>query len=386
MTEFDFDELDKAVNSLMGGMKAAKISDGSDPAKTLTINATLAPNETPEYNKLGEAAQKIGSEALDPTAINKTELNSTLAPGELPSYEKINAAARRIGNETIEDARGQASVKRSGRFMDVMHPSSDMKTASVSSGDSSPALSVPPRQPQATATPIASASPLTAAAEEQFSPEAVLSDTATPELRSDSAPTKAPEVAIPQTSVNPSVPVAVEASAVVDASPVISQKSMPEEATDPIVSPFLTDAKVEKRPLGGTNTSEEATGGAQEVATWPDASKDGGEDMQLNPSTGEASIIPDEFNNDLLAIETTQLKSTEVIPAPQVTSPSAKNTQKASSSDVVENTGAIYDVKEYHAPLKHPAKKSSGWLWIIITIVIMAVCGGIGAATYLLLK
>lgn len=386
MTEFDFDELDKAVNSLMGGMKAAKISDGSDPAKTLTINATLAPNETPEYNKLGEAAQKIGSEALDPTAINKTELNSTLAPGELPSYEKINAAARRIGNETIEDARGQASVKRSGRFMDVMHPSSDMKTASVSSGDSIPTLSVPPRQPQATATPIASASPLTAAAEEQFSPEAVLSDTATPELRSDSAPTKAPEVAIPQTSVNPSVPVAVEASAVVDASPVISQKSMPEEATDPIVSPFLTDAKVEKRPLGGTNTSEEATGGAQEVATWPDASKDGGEDMQLNPSTGGASIIPDEFNNDLLAIETTQLKSTEVIPAPQVTSPSAKNTQKASSSDVVENTGAIYDVKEYHAPLKHPAKKSSGWLWIIITIVIMAVCGGIGAATYLLLK
>ena len=147
MTEFDFDELDKAVNCLMGGMKAAKISDGSDPAKTLTINATLAPNETPEYNKLGEAAQKIGSEALDPTAINKTELNSTLAPGELPSYEKINAAARRIGNETIEDARGQASVKRSGRFMDVMHPSSDMKTASVSSGDSSPALSVPFRQP-----------------------------------------------------------------------------------------------------------------------------------------------------------------------------------------------------------------------------------------------
>lgn len=386
MTEFDFDELDKAVNSLMGGMKAAKISDGTDPAKTLTINATLAPNETPEYNKLGEAAQKIGSEALDPTAINKTELNSTLAPGELPSYEKINAAARRIGNETIEDARGQASVKRSGRFMDVMHPSSDMKTASVSSGDGSPALSVPPRQPQAVATPTASVSPLATPAEEQFSPEVTPSDTTTPELPSDSTLTQAPEVAIPQTSVNPSVSVAIEASAAVDASPVISQKSIPEEATGPIVSPFLTDAKVEKRPLGGTNASEETTSGAQEVATWPDASKEGGEDMQLNPSTGEASIVPDEFNNDLLAIETTQLKSTEVTSAPQVTSPPSENAQKASSSDIAENTGAIYDVKEYHAPLKHPAKKSSGWLWIIITIVIMAVCGGIGAATYLLLK
>ena len=377
MTEFDFDELDKAVNSLMGGMKTAKSADRVDPAKTLTINATLAPDETPEYNKLGEVAQKIGSEAIDPTMINKTELSSTLAPGELPSYDKINAAARQIGSETLEDARSQAVTKRSGRFMDVMHPSSDMKTAMVSSGSAAPALSIPSRSPQVDATPMAIDASITTNSTASLT-EAVSNDSTA--NANDLIAAQTPETPVSSTGISVS-PVATPVSD--DSPPAVVKKEVSEEAAAAITSPFLTDAKVEKRPLGGSNT-EEAGGNTQESVTWPDASKVGTEDIQLNPSVGDASIVPDEFNNDLLAIETTQLNSIE--PAAAAAEPVSSDVPQSDSPRVAENTSAIYDVKEYHAPLKHPAKKSSGWLWIIITIVIMAVCGGIGAATYLLLK
>ncbi len=48
MKDIDFDELDKAVNSLMGGVKGKP--DGSE-SKTLTIAPTLKEGEQPAYDK-----------------------------------------------------------------------------------------------------------------------------------------------------------------------------------------------------------------------------------------------------------------------------------------------------------------------------------------------
>ena len=50
-----------------------------------------------------------------------------------------------------------------------------------------------------------------------------------------------------------------------------------------------------------------------------------------------------------------------------------------------DTAGAIYDVKDYHQALGHPAKQKSGWGVIILILVIIVACAVIGAAAYFIL-
>lgn len=128
---------------------------------------------------------------------------------------------------------------------------------------------------------------------------------------------------------------------------------------------------------------------------------------------------PEEYDQQLMAIESGSTKNTEPEPAareasptevpeppavsPEVTvkpevppevstaEPEPKPTgptsiaqqyqEQPSSSD--QSNGAIYDTATYHQPLSHPAKKSSGWLWVILIIAIILIGAGAGAYIYL---
>ena len=106
MKELDFDELDKAVSSLMGNVKEKDVDTRS---KTLDVSTTLAPDETPAYSKLEQAAEKIDGETTDigEQTVSLSEEKPELTPA-LPA--------------------NPVSTPKSGRFMDVVHPSSDMRT------------------------------------------------------------------------------------------------------------------------------------------------------------------------------------------------------------------------------------------------------------------
>lgn len=331
MKDLDFDELDKAVNSLMGGVKPQ--AEEKDNQKTLTIASTLNEDERPAYEKVEVAAKKIGSETI------------TL-PGEGASSERVievPASKGRVG----------------GRFMDVMHRSSAMK----------PPIAAP--------TPAASVAPTTPSAAVVV-PAPVL---ASVELKTEKKVEVAAKKAIEPALVEPVSP---------SKEPAVSTESVePMVPNEPLVSPFLADAKVEKRPLGGATPSLgdeaellEATEEKPEVAENLEAA-------QLAPAI--PTPVPDEYHNELLAIEAqgaqeapAEIDASAPAPVSQPETVVEPELTESKPSTPLEKSGAIYDVNDYHQPLNHPAKKPSGWLWVILTIILIAVCGGAAAAFYLL--
>ncbi|RYF29501.1 MAG: hypothetical protein EOO17_01085 [Chloroflexi bacterium] len=346
MTEMDFDELDKAVNSLMGGVKQSQ-RDKDEPT-TLTISSTLAVDEKPSYDKLEKVAKKIGNETID----------FTVAEG---------------ANETVVEV-PTATPQKAGRFMDVMHPSSDMRPVSAVSKTDAEPIAEPIVTPE-----------LTPVAEEVIAVEAPApTERALVDAPSvvEQTPIATEEVAVPvekKSEIDPIPEVVEEVISEPQSDSDVAVQAIPDEAPviadsvddiEPQTSPFLPDAKVEKRPLGGVAIA--GTEGNLGLLSEPTLSAI---ETPIVPATA-AEKIPDEYHDQLVAIEAGAATDTPAVTSAQATDA----TTVASAAD----TTAIYDVDNYHQPINHPAKKSSGWLWVILIIVIVAICGGIAAAFYLL--
>lgn len=326
--DIDFDELDRAVNSLMGGAVAAG-EDETPKAKTLNINATLKPGEGPSYTKLDEVAKKIGSETLttddDTTRVKDLGEISHADTQPIPVNGTTPPEVPKPDSSPSSQIPG-ATRPTSGRFMDVVHPSSDMK---------SPATATP--QPTGT---------------EQSGPAVVVS---------------APKpVAAP----------AVE-----------------------VTSPFITDAKVEKRPLGDpfADPTPHSKDTEQSVAEKNDAPEEiiaiNSEALAREESSKDAQAILDatKIETSTDAIDQ-QLQAIESIHAEPVTSstdaPSVSVVESSTGTQPTQgdqSQGAIYDVKEYHQPLSHPGKQKSGWGVVIIIVVIIALAAAAGAGAFFLL-
>lgn len=100
MADIDFDELDRAVNSLMGNLKANDDPAPKSQEKVLKIESTLPP-EPPKQEPAKESAEKED----EPKAV----------PSEPP--RRVAVPPRRAG----------------GRFMDVVHPAGDMRSKTPAS-------------------------------------------------------------------------------------------------------------------------------------------------------------------------------------------------------------------------------------------------------------
>jgi hypothetical protein len=366
MKDIDFDELDKAVNSLMGGLKSA--SD-QPAAKTLNIASTLKDDEKPEYTKLEQVAKQIGSETILPPTERTAVLSEDDIDGkpqettvELAISSKIEAtpAPEPAAPQPVQTAPVLAPPPprpRIGRFMDVMHPSSDMKTPGSNSNKAT----------NSSEKPISDISHVGTLIEEPIPETAVLFVEPAP------APEPTPEL--------------------IEPAPVVS--SLEEIVTpEPQSSPFLPDAKVEKRPLGGAVLDPFSNDGPSEPVSVIE------KDAQLAPdATVLAEQLPEELHGDLLAIETNLADESVALPEADQQAPNdAVETDKTTATGPAsiaqqykelpssgdQSNGAIYDVDSYHKSVAHPAKSPSGWLWIIAIIVIVIICGAGAAAFYIL--
>lgn len=181
-------------------------------------------------------------------------------------------------------------------------------------------------------------------------------------------------------------------------------------------SPFLSDTKVEKRPLGGFSTVlPTPTDQPPTVETKLDKPVP---NSLINASTP----LPAELQDDLLLIESNNTMPTDekpsvndapvadeikpvassesapvtatpttipVVPAVPVTtddkptgptSITQQYTEKPSTGD--QSTGSIYDTKDYHKALMHPANKKPSWMWIVWIVILLVFGAGAGAAVY----
>lgn len=332
MKDLDFDEIDRAVNSVISN------SSGDNSAKDMP-----APEPEPVES------------APEP----QTEPESTPTPP---------LAARRS----------------SGQFMDVVHPSSDMRRAAVD---------VPERPNITPVTPQPVEQPTTLPVPEPSDAENVA--------------TKAEETT--GDSYN---------DADIDKISDDISKALGNSTETSLESPFISGTKVEKRPLGAFSTESTTEGGNQDEP----ANKT---EFAPNPIT-EAPFSPDdtplpaELQDDLLKIEADVSTDSEM-PTPSEDQPAPENTNpiipESEASAAVEpetaasevspvesteltmpasitqqykeqpstgdqSTGAIYDTSTYHKSLTSPVKKKPAWKWAMYIAILLAVGGAVGAAVF----
>lgn len=340
MKEFDFDELDRAVNSLVNPPSATADS----PA---TVNSNVDINTTPAAETDPVVATTANSAADSPTSTPVTSVN----PSSI------------------------AERRRSGRFMDVVHPSSDMKTATNTTSRSREEIKVAPRED------VNKDMSQDGAGSIVTQPDTAESNTVNTETSPVEATRPEPEhepQITPELTVDETLNVAEGAN-----------------------SPFLADAKVEKRPLGafsGENNDEQQPNSPappnENKQDTTDTTIDKPLDQQPTESQPLAPIghdeadtpLPAELQDDLLSIEsdtaTPAVSDTPVRDDEPVGPTSITQQYKAAPSSNHEKPGEIYDTKAYHKALKGPAKKKSSW-WLVVWIILLLVVGaGAGAAIY----
>lgn len=185
-----------------------------------------------------------------------------------------------------------------------------------------------------------------------------------------------------------------------------NQQEMP-----PLDTPFVNDLAVEKRPLGAFSI-----GNDHDLATEDDKAPEVDHEMSaalnseladnddedredanvLAPDVdaqtpAEAEVIPEELHEDVVAIESREIDMPShsvptTAPVPEAASAVVAGsipqqyTEKPSTQST--DTTPVFDTNDYHQPLKHVEKKKSGWLIVILIVVFILLGVGAGAAIY----
>lgn len=264
-------------------------------------------------------------------------VSSASAP-QAPVTEPSSSDSIAVTNRSATPSAPPAARRSSGRFMDVVHPSSDMRSASV------PERSAPrePEAPVATERTTDWPDPLDFHGFKLDEPE------------------KAEETPAP---------------AIIEAEP---------EPAQPLESPFITDAKVEKRPLGAFSTMETSVLSEPEppLLEAPDEELLTAE-TEETPATPESAPVeetaPKEEVPQPVVESTPEPAPVEAAPAGP-TSITQQYKEQPSTAD--QPSGAIFDTETYHQPLTHTPKKKSGALVIVWILALILVGAGAGAAVY----
>lgn len=429
MKDLDFDELDRAVSSLMANVPKTAPQTDEAKEKTLSIDSTLTDDAAPQFGKVEETA----AQASDAP-------NSTATPPRDESSKPVVPAAHAAAVHTRPQPAATPAARRSGRFMDVVHPSADMTKPDAPKPVSRQGVTIEPLS--SSAQKIADIMPAkkTSApmAEEKSTEEPVAEDKSvvssagesSPQPNAETSPVSMPESPVkeePTPSSDWPDPLDMMTSPAdekpKEETPAVSEEEpeAQEEPSAPLTSPFLPDTKVEKRPLGGFAPEEEPT--VEEPSRSPvvpsdDTPKtidDPNAQLPADPNAVETQL-PEELSGDLMAVEAdtthdelkqahestaknadvTDKKETAVS-TPEPTSPSVSGEPAASAGPTSipqqyreepstgdKDNGAIYDTDTYHQPIAHPAKKKSGWMWVVWIVIILLLGAGGGAALYFL--
>jgi len=321
MQDIDFDELDRAVSSAIN--PSAPSATPSTPSESVPVRGQFA--------------------------------HVVHGPEPTPGPAAPSLAVRR----------------RSGRFMDVVHPSSDMRSSS--NGSSVPARPVVEESRSDVAEveePTAEPVPAPSAFQWPDPLDLVESKEETEEV------IETPE----------------EEASVEDTT---------DDASQPLESPFLMGAKVEKRPLGGTPPLDyngpfgQPVDASVEENSSTELIEDESDDSDIEKLEAELTGEVEEKAEEVETTEPTPVEETTerveeskteevaATPVQQTEGPTSITQQyKEQSSEEAQPSGAIYDTEAYHQPLAHPVKKKSGILVVVWILALILVGGGIGAAVY----
>lgn len=457
MAEIDFDELDKAVNSLMSGVKQPAKSGTPTKDDAAVASAPSAEQPGPadsEPESQEEAVAVTVNPKQNETAAESDNTDDTLESDEqhteTAGEPSPDAAAAPVQVSATDDSRETAQVvpqqstveqdtaatepqpeqkslaaKRRGQFMDMKHPSANMKTTPVdvvkpphvgvtitppsateahsaqTEGDPAkeepvvqldtveievPEVPLPEEKSDETGKADLQDSPsnddassdepkLTPAPEREVPAEALSQDE--PETETEATPVQADE------APRESVPKANSESSL-DDKPENTQTAA--EATPAAsTSPFLPDAKVDKRPLGVALTDE---------------LKPAGDDTSENPAA-----LPEELHDSVLAVEADTTITKSPVPNEQeavandepdntdattddtattpASIPAQYKTNDETAKDAKSSDTSLYDSAGQHDAFASSPKRSH-WAVVLGIIIIIVLGAAIGAGAYVL--
>lgn len=371
MKDIDFDELDRAVSSVLSQKKPS--SDDVAPASYDDENKqdTVSVTTSTTTNAADDSAQAVTTDQ----PVKTEEASAT------PETPVADTPEKPEDVETTPAPTPTASplaVKRRGKFMDVMHPSHDMAPGATTaalpasrpkhllepvSHDVKPEEdNSPSPEPAESEKPAATAEPIASKSETQ--PE----DTPSEEL--DKKPNSL--YIDPLELDDKSKDATPEASA--DTAEDITTETAPDMLQ---ATPFLSDAKVEKRPLGGFSEPETAPSAAEQAPST-DTPAEQPADSQVSPSVP----LPRELQPDVVKVEAvhddTQPPTDGV--TKQNSSVEPASTGKPAETNEKTQSHPLFDTSTYHEPTaaKHGGKKSGWVMWVVGFIVCLVIGGGVG--------
>jgi len=178
------------------------------------------------------------------------------------------------------------------------------------------------------------------------------------------------------------------------------EDTLPSDESAPAESPFLADAKVEKRPLGGEQAQvDDSTDDSEtknDVSESEKVDKDSASEVALDNDETPAPATPAELKPEVVAVEANEpnaFNQTEpetsdentAKATPTVAGNGAINQQyKEAPSTGDSSHTAIYDAANYPASAPKPGKKKSGWLWVLWIVILLALGAGAAVALYML--
>lgn len=425
MKDIDFDELDRAVSSLMGTSPVKNASAPPLQNATPTAQSIQSP-PTP----VNETVQ-LGSNRYEGHAVERQSLLSNREDTAKNQTSDVSAAIETSPKEPIVPQR------KSGRFMDVVHPSSDMKVAGVgtipkrrtvpmniasssSEHTDQPAVASPIVTPQSSYNPrpqslvrtdTASEAPINKADSSWPDPLELHELSASQQTEKE----QAKDVSADKTKISSDAPSANDTppkTTEISASSEVMVHSEPE--TKDFSSPFLPNTKVEKRPLGvesddtaasTVTVDNQASSNNESLQHLKDLNEESKEDSTESDQKPPTDPLPEELNKDIIAIEAgsslhtpedTQNITEKSSPKPHAETTEADGKVNLPLSGITSITQQ-YKVKPTHTnaehapiydsstePLHHPVKAKSGWLTVlwILGLVILGVGGA--AALYFL--
>lgn len=407
MREFDFDELDRAVHSVLG-TSAVPATDASDTFSQQP--ATSAPQSQSERSADESEDRHISSHAIHARVMPaqraarqrsglRTHQESTL--DRSLQQKNITSTSERTSATTTPSAPKQAPAvagpqprprplvrRHSGRVMDIVHPAASNKPVEKSL-PANPAVPLGTEDGHSTLKTVDLMPP----APTPVSQDSLIAPKQAVERRAPVADKSAE-------SIQPS-----DRSADSDTATALSLQDMLQD------TPFVSDAQVQKRPLGGVAKPSVSAISSKNVPDVPQ--EDPADDMQekirqiesmdfssepelqdspatkpqsTSEQTQGTSVAPTArtaatADSTPLSSEVTEKAALAVATAPSGPTSITRQYKAEPRVASVDDTSPIFDPESYHQPLEHEPARKSG-LGLVIGIALLIVLG-VSAAVFL---
>ena len=415
MTDIDFDELDRAVSSLMDKQREkeapvvanennSEVSTSAPveekPVPENSIDTSFAPPVTP-FTPSSVASAPLSStsqpEANQPEA-KKEPSNDDSIPKEVdsPTSEKIasDSVANRVPGMAASEVKAAPLVARrsTGRFMDVVRPSSV-------SAVQKPAAPAPSRtgttiQPSPDLVDVISTNNRHSAVGKEMSDIVAQSDSPsdTPDLKdvhNESTFAEIEDAPAEELSLTDKIAQSLAVS---------NSEAPATPMTTPLESPFIANVEVEKRPLGSVSqTMASSEMNSDEDASVSADSEDIKLEHQYNTnlsnynmsenSLGDAPDSPIDLSPEIIAIEEAGVpedsddKISTDIDSSLIESSELSEKETMDSEPAPMFAAVSTEVK----PSADKEKKKSGLLIALLIVLFLAIGMAGGAVSYFLL-